>query len=423
MKTMKILLAFPRPLVPADTGGKIRSLQIFSRLSERAEIHAISQADPDKDVEGVQEMRRMFASYTPVFWKESVKYSSRFYVDLLKNRFTAMPYFIDKFCRADFTQALGTLAESRKFDVLVCDFLQTATPALRLPQRPRVVFQHNVEYMLRKRQWEAETSPLKRFIFAEEWRRTKEVEGQVCRSFDHIIAVSDEDRRAFEKKFGARNVSTIPTGVDADYFQPMNVAEQTGRLVFVGSMDWYPNEDGILWFLREVFPRIQKQIPNASLTVVGRNPSPTLSAATSHFAGITLTGRVDDVRPFVAQAEAVVVPLRVGGGTRIKIPEAMAMAKTVLSTRIGAEGLPFENRKEIVLEDEPEHFAASAVELLKNASLRQAIGKAARERVVREHSWESVVDRVEETLRNLKDGQGASVKPMPTPQMANVPED
>jgi len=117
------------------------------------------------------------------------------------------------------------------------------------------------------------------------------------------------------------------------------------------------------------------------------------------------------------------VPLRVGGGTRIKIPEAMAMAKTVISTRIGAEGLPFENRNEIVLEDEPSGFAAAAVELLKNGELRRAIGKAARERVVREHSWESVVDRVEQTLRAVKEGKSVDEHPVAIPQMARVPED
>jgi glycosyltransferase involved in cell wall biosynthesis len=419
---MKILLAFPRPLVPADTGGKIRSLQIFSRLSERAEIHAISQADPELDGEGIQEMRRMFASYTPVFWKESVKYSPGFYLDLVKNRFTTMPYFIDKFCRPEFTNALGNLAESHRFDVLFCDFLQTATPALALPMRPRVVFQHNVEYMLRKRQWEAETAPLKKWIFATEWKRTRAIEAQVCRSFDRIIAVSDEDRLAFERDFAARNVSTIATGVDADYFHPQNAPERPGRLVFVGSMDWYPNEDGILWFLREVFPRIQGQIPDVSLAIVGRNPSAALATAASKLSGIALTGRVADVRPYLAEATAVIVPLRVGGGTRIKIPEAMAMGKAVVSTRIGAEGLPFDDRREILLADEPETFAASVVDLLQNAELRAAIGEAAHKRVVRDHGWESVVHQVEETLLKAKGGPGAFVDALPSKQMASLPE-
>lgn len=418
---MKILLAFPRPLVPADTGGKIRSLQIFSRLCDRAEIHAISQADPELDALGIGEMKRMFASYTPVFWKESVKYSPGFYIDLVKNRFSAMPYFIDKFCRPEFTRALGNLAASQQFDVLFCDFLQTATPALELPMRPRVVFEHNVEYMLRKRQWEAETAPLKKWVFAAEWERTQRIEARVCCSFDHIIAVSDEDRLAFEKDFGARNVSTIPTGVDGEYFRPQTTPQRPGRLVFVGSMDWYPNEDGVLWFLREVFHHIQKEIPHASLTIVGRNPSATLSAATSEFSAVTLTGRVADVRPYLAESEVVIVPLRIGGGTRIKIPEAMAMSKAVVSTSLGAEGLPFKNRREILLEDEPEKFAVSVIDLLKNSEFRIATGNAAREKVVRDHGWGSVVDHVERTLLRVKGGQGAFIAGIPPRPMASLP--
>jgi glycosyltransferase involved in cell wall biosynthesis len=416
---MKIMLAFPRPLVPANTGGKIRSLQIFSRLSDRAEIHAISQADPELDSLGIQEMKQLFASYTPVFWKESVKYSLGFYTDLVKNRFSTMPYFIGKFCRPVFTRALRDLAASQRFDLLCCDFLQTATPALELPMRPRVVFEHNVEYILRKRQWETETGPLKKWVFAAEWKKTLRVEARVCRSFDHIIAVSDEDRLAITRDFEVRSVSTIPTGVDGDYFRPQTTPERPGRLVFVGSMDWYPNEDGVLWFLREIFPRIQREIPHATLTIVGRNPSSRLTTAASKLSGVALTGRVADVRPYLAEARAVVVPLRVGGGTRIKIPEAMAMGKAVVSTRVGAEGLRFDNRREILLEDEPEKFAESVIDLLKNAEFRIAIGNAARERVVRDHSWGSVVDHVEQILLRVKDGQNAFVDAVPSRQMAN----
>lgn len=419
---MKIMLAFPRPLVPADTGGKIRSLQIFSRLSARAEIHAISQADPEFDAMGIREMKQMFASYTPVPWGESTKYSAGFYLDLAKNRFSTMPYFIDKFCRSEFARALGNLAASQRFDLLCCDFLQTATPALELPMRPRVVFEHNVEYKLRKRQWEAETASLRKWVFAAEWKKTLRVEARVCRSFDHIIAVSDEDRMVFERDFGVRNVSTIPTGVDGDYFQPQATPERPGRLVFVGSMDWYPNEDGVLWFLREVFLRIQREIPYVGLTIVGRNPSARLVTAASKLSGIALTGRVADVRPYLAEAEVVIVPLRVGGGTRIKIPEAMAMGKAVVSTHIGAEGLPFDNRREILLKDEPEEFAASVIEVLKNAEFRFAIGNAARKRVLRDHGWGSVVDLVEQTLLRVKDGQGAIDDVVQSRQIAALPE-
>jgi sugar transferase (PEP-CTERM/EpsH1 system associated) len=400
---MKILLTFPRPLVPADSGGKIRSLHIFSRLAERAEVHAVSLADPERDAEGVREMQRMFASYTPVFWRESKKYSPRFYAELLANQLSPLPYFVAKCCRPKFTQALRALSQSHRFDLLCCDFLQTATSALDLPMRPRVVFEHNVESLLRRRLWQAETMPLKRRIFAAEWKKTLKLEARICRSFDHVVAVSEEDRRTFAREFGFTHVSAIPTGVDAEYFRPQQASPQPGRLVFVGAMDWYPNEDGVVWFLREVFPRIRQVIPHVWFKIVGQNPSLRLRRIAEGSPAVELMGRVADVRPHVAEAEVVVVPLRVGGGTRIKIPEAMAMGKAVVSTHIGAEGLPFRNGSEIHLEDDPEAFSLAVIELLQNPNRRTVIEKAARERVVRDHSWESVVDRLEEILVRVKD--------------------
>ena len=180
-------------------------------------------------------------------------------------------------------------------------------------------------------------------------------------------------------------------------------------------MDWDPNEDAMLWFLREVYPRIRQAMPKASLTIVGRSPSSRLRAMAAGVPAVEVTGRVADVRPYLSQAEAVVVPLRIGGGTRIKIPEAMAMAKAVVATPIGAEGLPFRDGREIRIAEQPESFAQVVVELLKNASLRDAIGSAARAEVVRNHGWSMVVARVEEILeqvmcsRRVWSGRGASV--------------
>ena len=367
-------------------------------------------------------MQRMFASYTPVFWRESMKYSPRFYAELLANQLSPLPYFVAKCCRHEFTQALRALAQSHKFDLLCCDFLQTATPALDLPMRPRVVFEHNVEFLLRKRLWQAETMPLKRRIFSGEWKKTLKLETRICRSFDHVVAVSEEDRRTFGREFGFTHVSAIPTGVDSEYFHPHRVPSHPGRLVFVGAMDWYPNEDGVVWFLREVFPRICQIAPYARFKIVGQNPSSRLRRIAEGNPAVELMGRVADVRPHVAEAEVVVVPLRVGGGTRIKIPEAMAMAKAVVSTHIGAEGLPFRNGYEIRLEDDPEAFSLAVVDLLQNPSRRTAIEKAARERVVRDHSWESVVDRLEEILARVKENcRTAAVAPVQT-QLAAIRE-
>lgn len=398
---LKILLTAPRPLIPADTGGKVRTLNIFTRLADHMEIHAISLADPERDGAAVSEMRRIFHSYTPVFWHETTKYSQAFYAEVLANQFSHLPYFVARCCLPRLRSTVEALAAREHFDLVFCDFLQTAAAMLRSWVKPRVVFEHNVEYLLRKRQWQTEKARLRKWVFGAEWKKTRRIEARVCQSFDHVITVSEEDRHTLASEFGTRRVSSIPTGVDAEFFRPLQAPPQPGRLVFVGSMDWYPNEDGVAWFLREAYPRIRKAAPHASLTIVGRNPSGRLCKLIAGEPSVELSGRVPDIRPYLASAEVVVVPLRFGGGTRIKIPEAMAMAKAIVSTRLGAEGLPVIPGREILLEEHPEGFARAVVNLLNDVPRREALGRSAREKVVREHSWEAVAAKMERILEQV----------------------
>jgi sugar transferase (PEP-CTERM/EpsH1 system associated) len=392
------LLALPRPLFPTDTGGKIRTLKIFERLAARHEIHAVSLADPAGEAAAIAEMRRLFASYTPVEWKETRKFSPAFYVGFAYSRFSRFPYFLEKYRRPALVRAVESLLGRMKFDLVLCDFLQAATPLLDSPARPRVIFEHNVEYVIRKRHWERETNALRKWILRAEWEKAYTAEAEVCRSFDHVIAVSEEDRKIIMREFSVNHVSTIPTGVDIEYFRPRNSAVRAGNLVFVGSMDWHPNEEGILWFLESIYPSVRRTAPHASLTIVGRNPSPRLRGIAARDTSIEITGTVPDVRPYLERAEAVVVPLRIGGGTRIKIFEAMAMQRAVVSTRLGAEGLPVESGSDLLLADEPEDFAKAVVSLLSNSGLRDRLAAAAREKVVEHYSWEHVATQMENIL-------------------------
>lgn len=398
---MKVLLALPRPLFPADTGGKIRTLKIFSHLAKRAEIHAVSLADRKLDADAMTEMRKIFQTYTPVFWSEKTKYSLGFYAGLFAAQWGRLPYTVAKYRLAHYRKTIEELAARQKCDVIFCDFLPPAAAVLETNLRPRVLFEHNVESLLRKRYWEKEVNPIRKWIFRAEWQKVSRLEAKLLQSFDHVLAVSEYDQQTFQRDFGANNVSSIPTGVDVEFFRPPDVKPRPGRLVFVGSMDWYPNEDGAIWFLQEVYPYLYKKNPEISLAIVGRNPSRRLLNHAAGVPGIEITGRVEDVRPFLGQAEVVVVPLRIGGGTRIKIPEAMAMGKAVVSTHIGAEGLPFVPGKEILLEDEPQAFADAIHYLLQDPDRRASLEIAAREQVVRNHSWEVVAERVEHILEEV----------------------
>jgi glycosyltransferase involved in cell wall biosynthesis len=217
---------------------------------------------------------------------------------------------------------------------------------------------------------------------------------------DHVITVSDTDRDTFARFLDSKKLTVTPTGVDVDYFKPLSVEEAPNSLVFTGSMDWLPNEDAVLYFVDAIFPLIKQQCPEVSFEVVGRNPSRKLQALAEREKSMRLTGWVDDIRLFVARAAICIVPLRIGGGTRLKIFEAMAMGKAVISTTVGAEGLPVESGKDILLADTPNDFAQSVIGLLRDSLLRRRLGTGARSLVQENYSWGRVAESFVRTLQD-----------------------
>jgi len=188
------------------------------------------------------------------------------------------------------------------------------------------------------------------------------------------------------------NVVTIPTGVDIEHFVPQGVLAEPSSLVFVGSMDWLPNEDAVLYFADQVLPLLKNKLPDIHLCVVGRNPSPRLKKRLSTIPEIRLTGWVDDVRLDIAKAAIYIVPIRIGGGTRMKIYEAMAMGKAILSTSIGAEGLIVRDGENIILEDEPLAFSQKIIQMEKDPGMRNRLGKHASKFVRENCAWPKIGD-------------------------------
>jgi glycosyltransferase involved in cell wall biosynthesis len=193
-------------------------------------------------------------------------------------------------------------------------------------------------------------------------------------------------------------MTVISTGVDADYFHPDNGNEQPNSLVFTGSMDWMPNEDGVRYFLHSILPLIRREIPEVTFTIVGRKPSEKLRAAAASESGVHVTGTVDDIRPYVREGAVYVVPLRIGSGTRLKIFEAMAMGKPIVSTTLGAEGLPISDGGDISIADQPAEFARKVCLLLRDPKERRRLGSAARQLVEQHYSWSAVAAEFNDVL-------------------------
>jgi glycosyltransferase involved in cell wall biosynthesis len=220
-------------------------------------------------------------------------------------------------------------------------------------------------------------------------------EAQICRGADHVLAVSEKDAVMLRKLVSGLEVTVVPNGVNTRTYMPSPPHSSTPPiLVFTGTMDFRPNVDAVLWFAHQVLPRVRETVPAVHLFVVGQRPHRRLDSLQAHPA-ITLTGWVDDVRPYIARAAVYIAPLRIGGGTRLKLLEAMAMAKPVVATRLGAEGYPVEDDRELLLADTPSSFAAAVVSLLQAPKRRTELGQSARVFVERHYDWRSIVPRME----------------------------
>ena len=273
------------------------------------------------------------------------------------------------------------------------DFLAPAANVPRGLTTPTVLFQHNVEAMIWKRHYEVQTNPIKKAYLYGQWQKMRRFEKEMCRRFDCVIAVSAEDREQMKHEYGAEAVFDVPTGVDTGFFRPSGTVQpKPHSLVFTGSMDWLPNEDAIRYFVREIMPLIKTKLPGATLTVVGRNPPAALVDLSKDDPSLIITGRVDDVRPYIEAAAAYIVPLRIGGGTRLKIFEAMAMEKAVVSTTIGAEGLPLTDGVELLLADEAQTFADAVVKVLSDIDYANQLGQRAATVVRENHGWGPVTE-------------------------------
>jgi polysaccharide biosynthesis protein PslH len=397
---MKILWVKAGGLVPPDTGGKIRSYNILRELARRHSITFFSfYAAHDRDVH--PELKDVFEHVVCVPLQLPAPKSVTEMRDYCIRLLSPQPYSITKYCRPEVRGRLRTLLEQESYDVILCDFLMAAGVIPWDWPTPKVLFTHNVEAAIWRRHYEVASNPIWKAISWGEWRKMETAERRYLRLADRVLTVSETDRDAFAGFLDPGKLTVIPTGVDVDYFQPIPVEETANSLVFTGSMDWLPNEDAMLYFVDAVLPLIKKQCPDVSLEIVGRSPSRKLQALAEREKSVHLTGWVEDIRPFVARGSICIVPLRIGGGTRLKIFEAMAMSKAVVSTSVGAEGLPVQAGENILLADTPGDFADSVVSLLRDSKERKRMGASARVLVQEKYSWPKVAENFARALHDV----------------------
>lgn len=394
---MKILWVKTDFLHPTTRGGQIRTLEMLRELHKRNEVHYIAFDDP-ANPEGLARSAEYATRAYPIEHRVVSKRSPEFALQLASGLVDKYPVAGTRYRSEAMRAQIEQLLATENYDAKVCDFL---APSINLnSMQGWVLFQHNVETIIWERHAQTGRTPIHRAYFRGQAKRMFNWEKAACNSASHVVAVSAVDEQIMRERFGVRSISAVGTGVDLDYFAAPETRTPQFDLVFVGSMDWMPNVDGIEWFLADVLPIIKASKPEVRLAIVGRNP-PAAIAAKSDDKTVTVTGTVPDVRPFLWQSALSIVPLRVGGGTRLKIFEAMAAGTPVIATTIGAEGLPVQHGHTIEIADTAQDFAARCLRLLDDAQQRRRISVAALDLVHENFSWTRVTRDFEDVLQTV----------------------
>ena len=386
---MRILWVKAGKLLPVDTGGKIRSYYLLRHLAGRHEVTLVSYYGGASDREYETEIVRCFPRAIPVHTAapESAAPTALHYV---RHLFSQVPYAVTKFTSPAVRRLIADACHERRVDVAVCDFLSASLNFPTSMTTPSVLFQHNVESVLWRRQAAHERNVIKRAAFAIEAARMDRYERATVRRFSQVIAVSERDRDEMTRMVDPSRITVVPTGVDVDQYRAAAGSTAVNPIVmFLGSMDWEANVDAVDYFCRDIWPTVKAAVPAARFRIVGRNPHPRVLRLACD--SVEVTGGVASVVDHLRSAAVVVVPLRIGGGTRLKIFEAMAAGRTVVSTSVGAEGLDVRDGHDILLADEPPRFAGLVIDLLRDVGKRQRI-EAAAANLAAGYDW-SVVSR------------------------------
>lgn len=398
-RRLRILWINCRLLHPLNGGDRIRTYNMLRELKRRHHITYLCFRTPVDPEEAVQRATEFCDEVIAVPHPQTSARSWRFYAAVLRNVVAGKyPYIAEKYRSPETMAHIQKLTAQNRFDLMICDYLSSVINLLELRNKPKipvVIFQHNVESLIWKRHIECATNVLKRFVYQKEWTLTHRLEDTSAAFADGQITVSEDEYRYFKNDRGMQNVlGAVPTGVDCEYYQPSKNPEPH-TMAFLGSMDWHANIDSVEFFVREIYPPVKARFPSVKFLAIGRNPPSQIRALAEKDPSIEVTGTVPDVRPYLARASLMVLPLRVGGGTRIKVFEAMAAGLAVVSTHVGAEGLPVTDGENIVFAEKPDEFADKICDLLADPERSRRIAYNGLEMVRKHFSWGASVDMFE----------------------------
>jgi glycosyltransferase involved in cell wall biosynthesis len=393
---------------PPNSGRAVRTWNLLQRLARRHRISLICYGDPEAEAVVVARAAGLSLHLVHPF---PAPRGARLYGGLLVNFFSRYPYSVWKHYTRRYENRLREVLRDNQYDLVHCECTPYARFLGAAGRLPKLVMAHNIESQILFRRAQQSGTIVERAFFGLQARRMERFEREVLRRADWVTLVTELDAEQV-RAWGVQRTSLVENGVDENQFVPTEGKCDGDEILFLAALDWYPNLDALDYLLKEIFPLVRQASPSARLRVVGRRPPTGLRERIARCPGVELVGEVADVRPFLTPAAVVVVPLRIGGGSRIKILEALAMAKAVVSTSIGSEGLAVVDGVHLLVADAPSDFAARTVELLKSSAERRRLGENGRKLVVERYSWDQMANALEWAWKQacaVKDGGESQV--------------
>ena len=394
---MKILFLSPTVPFPLTDGGRIRVFNLLKQIAEKSDITLIALETQPTDAEGVAALQQLGVQ---VHLVRNAPTLPRVSLRTLINAFCRrQPITVARYDLLAYRQKFRELIATENYDLVHYEMFHTAQFHTET-DLPGVLSQQNVDSEIWRRLCDETTHPFHKFAYWTQQRAFQRYERVLSPKFDAVTCTSDIDAAVFQHHCAEDAIAIIPNGVDVTHFQPDFASESAAHLIYIGSMDWYPNEDAVAFFADEILPRIQNEVPDVQFSIVGGNPSARVQKLAERD-GVVVTGRVSEIKPYFAEATVFVVPLRIGSGTRLKILEALAMGKAVVSTSVGAEGLDLKDGDEIFMADAPKPFAEAVTRLLTDRALRRGIGENGRARVEKDYDWRSIAEKLHQRYTEI----------------------
>lgn len=386
---------------PLDNGRNIRAYNMIRKLSDRNNITLLITEERNPDTYKIDKMYKFCKEIrmVPVKPVSKINLILLLFLSIFRNKpFTLLRRFSNNVHRE-----IKILLKNNMINAVICDRLtETLYFINERISAIKIYSTHNIEHQIMERYFKAENNFFKKIAAYIIFKQTINYERRVWNDFDFLVSVSDNDKVSMSGFAPANRIFVVPNGIDTNYFKPKDGATIPFSIVYTGQMGWHPNEDAVMYFINSIYPLIKNSIPNLKLFIVGSNASKRLHRRAQCDKNIEITGRVEDVRVYIDKAAVCIVPLRIGSGTRLKILEAMSMAKPVISTSIGCEGLDVTNEKDIIITDDRNEFANKTIALLNDEAMSQRLGRAGQKLVKEKYDWSVVLRELDEFNNRLE---------------------